>query len=52
MMTGGGEMGERMRALDWGSTPLGRPEQWSQPLATLVRVILGADQPMFHQLGA
>lgn len=51
MMTGGGEMGERMRALDWGSTPLGPPEQWSQPLSTLVRVILGADQPMFISWG-
>jgi hypothetical protein len=30
---GGGEMGERMRALDWSTTALGPLEQWPQSRA-------------------
>ena len=36
----GGEMGERMRAFDWGRTPLGDPSGWPQSLKTIVRVML------------
>ena len=36
----GGEMGARMRALDWTATPLGSPAGWPQSLKTIVRVML------------
>src|SRR6202451_2485749 len=39
-LAGGGEMGERMRGLDWTKTPLGPAEQWPQSLKTIVRVML------------
>ena len=29
-LAGGGEMGGRMRALDWSKTPLGPPGGWPQ----------------------
>ena len=44
---GGGELGQRMRAFDWTSTPLGPVEQWPQSLKTCVRIILTSRQPMF-----
>ena len=44
---GGGEMGARMRAYDWGTTPLGPPEGWPQSLKTAVRIILTSRYPMF-----
>jgi PAS domain S-box-containing protein len=47
----GGELGSLMRAHDWSSSPLGRPDAWPQPLKTLVEVLLGADQPMFIAWG-
>ena len=31
-LAGGGEMGARMRALDWSATPLGDPSGWPQSL--------------------
>jgi PAS domain S-box-containing protein len=40
-------MGATMRAHDWAHSPLGVPDQWPQPLKTLVGVLLAADQPMF-----
>jgi hypothetical protein len=39
-LAGGGEMGERMRALDWTATPLGPVTAWPQSLKTIVRVML------------
>jgi PAS domain S-box-containing protein len=44
---GGGEMGRRMRALDWAHTPLGSAERWPTSLRTAVRILLTARQPMF-----
>ncbi len=44
-------MAHAMRAFDWGSTPLGNPAAWPQPLKTLVGVMLAADQPMFVAWG-
>lgn len=41
-LAGGGEMGERMRAFDWGQTPLGAAEGWPQNLKTAVALMLGA----------
>lgn len=46
-LDGGGEMGQRMRTLDWASTALGVPSAWSPSLKTLVAVILASPQPMF-----
>ena len=47
VLAGGGEMGERMRAFDWASTPLGRPEQWPKSLKTCVRIMLTSRQPIW-----
>ena len=46
-LEGGGEMGRRMRAFDWSSTPLGDPATWPQSLRTAVRIVLTSRQPMF-----
>ncbi|WP_237481473.1 response regulator [Lichenibacterium dinghuense] len=44
-------MGERMRALDWTTTPIGAPRQWPPALRTLVAIMLGSKQPMFAVWG-
>jgi hypothetical protein len=46
VFAGGGEMGARMRALDWPKTALGPLDQWPQSLRTCVRVMLGSGFPM------
>ncbi|HVI08531.1 MAG TPA: sigma 54-interacting transcriptional regulator [Candidatus Binatia bacterium] len=46
VFAGGGEMGARMRALDWSTTVLGPVEQWPQSLRVCVRVMLGSGYPM------
>ncbi|WP_207509901.1 ATP-binding protein [Telluribacter humicola] len=46
-LSGGGEMGQRIREYDWSTTPLGNPEQWPQSLKTCVRIMLTSPQPMF-----
>jgi signal transduction histidine kinase len=46
-LSGGGDMGERIRNFDWAGTPLGDPETWEQGLKTCVRIILTSAQPMF-----
>ncbi len=40
-------MGERIRAFDWASTPLGPVEQWPQSLKTIVRIMLTSRQPIW-----
>jgi PAS domain S-box-containing protein len=50
-LAGGGEMGARMRALDWTKTPLGAPEQWPQSLKTIVRVMLDSRYAMWMLWG-
>ena len=50
-LSGGGEMGARMRSHDWSGSPLGEPETWPRPLRMLVRMILNAKQPMFIAWG-
>jgi hypothetical protein len=45
-LTGGGEMGARMRAFDWESTPLGPPVRWPTPLQVVVRILLASPQPL------
>ncbi|WP_341528176.1 ATP-binding protein [Nostoc sp. UHCC 0302] len=46
-LVGGGEMGARMREMDWSKTPLGPTQQWPQSLKTAVRIMLTSRQPMF-----
>jgi len=46
-LSGGGEMGERIRNYDWSTTPLGPPEQWQQSLKTCVRIMLTSSQPIW-----
>lgn len=41
-----------MRKLNWAETPLGPPEDWPQPLKTLVEVMLAGMQPMFIAWGS
>ena len=50
-LAGGGEMGERMRALDWSKTPLGPAEGWPQSLKTIVRVMLDSRYAMWMLWG-
>jgi signal transduction histidine kinase len=40
IIVGGGEMGARMRALDWSSTPLGPVETWPQSLRSAISILL------------
>ncbi len=40
-------MGALMRAYDWGASPLGSPERWSQSLRTAIRILLTTQHPMF-----
>jgi PAS domain S-box-containing protein len=46
-LAGGGEAGERMRAFDWTTSPLGCPAVWPEALKVLVSVVLTSTQPMF-----
>ena len=50
-LAGGGEMGARMRALDWTSTPLGPVAAWPQSLKTIVRVMLDSRYAMWMLWG-
>ena len=50
-LAGGGEMGERMRALDWAKTPLGPAAHWPQSLKTIVRVMLDSRYAMWMLWG-
>ncbi|TDH61369.1 GAF domain-containing protein [Dankookia rubra] len=50
-LAGGGELGARLRAMDWAATPLGPAGAWPTALKTLVAVMLGARQPMFVAWG-
>ncbi|WP_428664286.1 ATP-binding protein [Runella sp.] len=51
-LSGGGEMGERIRNFDWTKTPLGEPEQWEQSLKTCVRIMLTSSQPIWIGWGS
>ena len=46
-LAGGGEMGAAMRAFNWDTTPLGRPESWPRTLRTCLRIMLASRQPMW-----
>jgi PAS domain S-box-containing protein len=47
----GGEMGARMRAHDWSTSPLGDPWTWPQSLRSYVSLMLNAKQAMFIAWG-
>ena len=40
-------MDARMRAFDWGPTPLGEPARWPTALRTTLRLLLSSNHPMF-----
>jgi signal transduction histidine kinase/two-component SAPR family response regulator len=50
-LAGGGEVGARLRTLEWGETPLGPPADWPQSLKTIVRVILDSRYAMWMLWG-
>ena len=50
-LTGGGETGALITALDWSASPLGPPEGWSQSLRTVVSLLLTSKFPMFLAWG-
>jgi signal transduction histidine kinase len=50
-LQGGGEVGALMRAHDWSQSPLGPPETWSQPLRTVIGLVLQSRFPMFVAWG-
>ena len=45
-LTGGGEMGDRMRDFDWSGTQLGPIDCWPQSLKTAVSIMLGCQYPL------
>jgi PAS domain S-box-containing protein len=46
-LSGGGEMGQRIRDYDWSSTSLGPVETWPQSLRTCIRIMLISRQPIW-----
>ncbi|MHA6492703.1 PAS domain-containing protein [Pseudomonas borbori] len=50
-LTGGGELGRRIREFDWSDSTLGRPESWPPALQTVIGILLGSQQPMFVAWG-
>ncbi len=51
-LAGGGEMGARMRSIDWSKTSLGSVENWSQSLLSAVSICLGSAFPIGIYWGA
>jgi PAS domain S-box-containing protein len=46
-LSGGGELGQRIREYDWASTSLGPVETWPHSLRTCVRIMLTSRQPIW-----
>src|SRR5262245_4496084 len=46
-LSGGGEMGRRIRAFDWSKTALGSFDKWPQSLRTCIRIMLTSRQPIW-----
>jgi signal transduction histidine kinase len=46
-LSGGGDMGARIRAHPWHETPLGPPQDWPQGLRTALRILLTTQHPIF-----
>ncbi|SNR79529.1 sensor histidine kinase [Hymenobacter mucosus] len=51
LFPGGGEMGQRIRELDWSATLLGPVRGWPQCLRTAVSIMLGSRFPMMVHWG-
>src|SRR5579864_4272897 len=51
-LSGGGEMGELIRAKNWGKTALGPPHEWPQSLRTALSIMLEARFPMVVAWGS
>src|SRR5690606_17629526 len=47
LLSGGGEMGERIRKKDWDKTKVGNIKNWPQSLYTTLSIILNSKFPMF-----
>jgi two-component sensor histidine kinase len=45
-LDGGGRMGSLIRAFDWSKSPLGRPENWPNPLKMALSTCLASRFPM------
>jgi signal transduction histidine kinase len=45
-LSGGGEMGARMRAFDWSTSPVGPATDWPQSLKTAVSICIGSRYPI------
>src|SRR5688572_24428175 len=45
-LSGGGEMGARMRAFDWSTSPVGPAANWPQSLKTAVSICIGSRYPI------
>ncbi len=52
LASGGGEMGERIRAFDWAQTVLGPVSQWPSCLLAITNLIIHSPQPMVVIWGA
>jgi signal transduction histidine kinase len=50
-LSGGGETGARLRALDWSRAPLGDPRRWPRSLKTIVRMMLDSRYAMWMAWG-
>jgi signal transduction histidine kinase/FixJ family two-component response regulator len=48
---GGEEMGGRIRAFDWSTTPLGPIDRWPQSLRTVVNIVLSSRYQMWMAWG-
>lgn len=46
-LSGGGELGQRIREYDWTATPLGPVHTWPQSLRTCIRIMLTSRQPIW-----
>lgn len=46
-LSGGGEMGQRIREFDWSATAIGPVQSWPQSLRTCVRIMLASRQPIW-----
>lgn len=46
-LSGGGEMGHRIREFDWSATSLGPVHTWPQSLRTCIRIMLTSRQPIW-----
>ena len=51
VLTGGGEMGALMRAVDWSTTAVGPVVGWPQSLRTALSILLETGFPMYIAWG-